>query len=217
MSEEIKEQHEYRDSAAEALVALQKTKRKISLFFVGLVVFVIAVIGFIKWKQTTEIDYIDGNVLMIAQTGQATVGNIWKNDSFIAQLTFASLFETDASFTEVNPYLGESIQVSPDGLNYTIVLKDGLKWSDGSPLTVDDVIFSIETFLLAHNDSVLNLTLSGAFSMIEGVAVRENPVYHFKKSIYIFSTEMTQFVILQKGTVLHLAPSTYITELPDFL
>ncbi len=34
---------------------------------------------------------------------------------------------------------------SPDGKTYTLELKDGLRWSDGQPLTSDDVIFTINT------------------------------------------------------------------------
>ncbi len=38
--------------------------------------------------------------------------------------------------------LAESLEPSDDGLSYTLKLKDGLKWSDGEPLTADDVIFT---------------------------------------------------------------------------
>ncbi len=34
---------------------------------------------------------------------------------------------------------------SSDGKTYTLELKDGLKWSDGQPLTSDDVLFTINT------------------------------------------------------------------------
>ncbi|MGC9610898.1 MAG: ABC transporter substrate-binding protein [Minisyncoccia bacterium] len=36
-------------------------------------------------------------------------------------------------------------EASPDGLTYSIKLKEKLKWSDGQPLTSDDVIFTIRT------------------------------------------------------------------------
>lgn len=35
-----------------------------------------------------------------------------------------------------------SIALSEDGLTYTITLKDGVKWSDGTPITTDDLEFS---------------------------------------------------------------------------
>ncbi|MSO97239.1 MAG: peptide ABC transporter substrate-binding protein [Rhodospirillaceae bacterium] len=36
----------------------------------------------------------------------------------------------------------ESYTVSPDGLVYTFKLRPGLKWSDGTPLTADDYVYS---------------------------------------------------------------------------
>uniref|UniRef100_UPI0006D15BFF ABC transporter substrate-binding protein n=1 Tax=Clostridium sp. NkU-1 TaxID=1095009 RepID=UPI0006D15BFF len=36
----------------------------------------------------------------------------------------------------------ESYDVSEDGLTYTFHLRDGLKWSDGTPLTAEDFVFS---------------------------------------------------------------------------
>jgi oligopeptide transport system substrate-binding protein len=36
----------------------------------------------------------------------------------------------------------ESFDVSPDGLTYTFKLRKGLKWSDGTPLTANDFVYS---------------------------------------------------------------------------
>jgi peptide/nickel transport system substrate-binding protein len=43
---------------------------------------------------------------------------------------------------EIEPALAESWVVSPDKKNITFTLKQNLKWSDGAPLTVDDVAFT---------------------------------------------------------------------------
>ncbi len=44
---------------------------------------------------------------------------------------------------EVIPALAKSWEVSDDKLTYTFHLRKGLVWSDGHPLTADDVIFSL--------------------------------------------------------------------------
>jgi oligopeptide transport system substrate-binding protein len=44
----------------------------------------------------------------------------------------------------VIPVLAQSYKVSTDGLTYTFTLRDGLKFSDGTPLTSDDVVYSID-------------------------------------------------------------------------
>lgn len=43
------------------------------------------------------------------------------------------------------PDLAKSYEVSSDGLNYTIYLKENAKWHDGLPITAEDVAFTIQT------------------------------------------------------------------------
>jgi peptide/nickel transport system substrate-binding protein len=43
---------------------------------------------------------------------------------------------------EIEPALAESWIVSPDRKTVTFTLKPNLKWSDGAPLTIDDVVFT---------------------------------------------------------------------------
>lgn len=44
----------------------------------------------------------------------------------------------------VTPAVAQDYSVSEDGLVYTFVLRDGIKFSDGTPVTVSDVQYSIE-------------------------------------------------------------------------
>jgi peptide/nickel transport system substrate-binding protein len=45
---------------------------------------------------------------------------------------------------ELVPGIAESHTVSPDGLTYTFTLRKGVRFHDGSPLTAEDVKFSLE-------------------------------------------------------------------------
>ena len=54
----------------------------------------------------------------------------------------------------LEPDLAESWTVSPDAKTYTFKLRDGLKFSDGSALTAQDVKFSLER-LRDQKDSVM--------------------------------------------------------------
>lgn len=45
------------------------------------------------------------------------------------------------------PALAKSWKVSPDGLQYTLTLRQGLKFSDGYPLDTDDVLFTFRVYL----------------------------------------------------------------------
>ncbi len=59
----------------------------------------------------------------------------------LAILAFSGLYAYDEN-GELTPDLAESYEMSEDGLTYTFTMKDGLKWSDGAPLTAADVEYS---------------------------------------------------------------------------
>ena len=44
--------------------------------------------------------------------------------------------------------VASSFEVSPDGRVFTLTLREGIKWSDGVPVTTEDVRFTYEDFLL---------------------------------------------------------------------
>lgn len=59
----------------------------------------------------------------------------------IVSTLFSGLYTYDAEGKTV-PACAESCTCSDDGLRYTVTLKDGLKWSDGSELTAGDFAFA---------------------------------------------------------------------------
>ena len=60
-------------------------------------------------------------------------------------LLFDTLLWRDGS-GELLPWLAESHRESEDHLTHTFQLRDGVKWSDGRPLTADDVVFTFEYY-----------------------------------------------------------------------
>jgi len=65
----------------------------------------------------------------------------------------AGLTTIDGITQEVKPDLAESWEIAEDGLSYTFTLREGLRWSDGAPLTTDDVKF---TFDLIYDPDIPN-------------------------------------------------------------
>jgi len=77
-------------------------------------------------------------------------------------LQYATLTDKAADDFAIIPGLAESWEGSDDGLTYTYTLREGLKWSDGEPLTADDVVFTVNTSRdqawFNHSSVTANLT-----------------------------------------------------------
>ena len=58
---------------------------------------------------------------------------------------YATLTDKAADDFAPIPGLAESWEASDDGLTYTYTLREGLLWSDGEPLTAEDVVWNINT------------------------------------------------------------------------
>ncbi|WP_425714946.1 ABC transporter substrate-binding protein [Georgenia sp. Z1344] len=60
-------------------------------------------------------------------------------------LVYDGLFNLGPDFEPV-PRIAESWDVSDDATTYTFHLREGLEWSDGEPITADDVVFTYNLF-----------------------------------------------------------------------
>ena len=59
----------------------------------------------------------------------------------------ADLVHINRATQLTEPELARSWKISPDGLAYTLVLRQGIKFSDGQPLDADDVLFTFRVYL----------------------------------------------------------------------
>ncbi len=106
---------------------------------------------------------------------EATVGRVnsmnplfatTTSEKVLSELMFATLVGVDYS-GHPGPELAESVVSDASGKVWTMKLREGLLWSDGEPLTVDDVMFTVE---LIQNPAVN--TIYGA--NLEGVKASVN-------------------------------------------
>ena len=65
-------------------------------------------------------------------------------DIWILSNLFDRLLEPSADGKSVVPGLATGYQISDDGLSFTLTLRQGTKFSDGSPITVGDVKWSLD-------------------------------------------------------------------------
>ena len=71
----------------------------------------------------------------------------------VIQAMTANLVHIDRQDQEAKPALAERWTVDDDGRRYTLVLRPGLRFSDGHPATADDVVFSFQVYLDEKIDS----------------------------------------------------------------
>ena len=93
-----------------------------------------------------------GQILRIASIGNASfVENFNPFSPSAMKITnhavYESMIVTNLAKGEVVPWLAKEYTWSDDGLSLTFTLNDNLTWSDGKPLTADDVVY---TFGLAR-------------------------------------------------------------------
>lgn len=107
-------------------------------------------------------------------------------DSSVARLVFASLLKYNQS-NELVGDMAEAITADERGVRYTVVLKQGLKWHDGKPLTAYDVVFTYN--VIQNPDAKSHLASSWQRIKVEAADSRTviftlpNPLSSFPHSL----------------------------------
>ncbi|WP_417583306.1 ABC transporter substrate-binding protein [Pelagibacterium sp.] len=92
-------------------------------------------------------------------------------DIWMVTSLFDTLLVTSDDGQSIEPGLAESYDVSDDGLTLSLTLREGVSFSDGSPMSGDDVVFSLER---ARNPDLS--PWSGLLSSVQSVAADGNVI-----------------------------------------
>lgn len=123
-----------------------------------------------------------------SSTGELPFASVLLNRSqFWGGLVFQGLLIANENINNVEKDLCSEYTVSPDGKTYVFVLKEDVYWHDGEKLTVDDVLFSIETCLRAQEvngyikkgiQGIVGADRfeSGEMNSIDGISVENNNI-----------------------------------------
>lgn len=135
-------------------------------------VLLIGVAAFVYWRSssTTQPDG-NGGEIVISET--PTRGGVLRSSlrseprtfnrivdqsfpvDLYSILTGSKLIRVNRASREIEPGLAEKWTTSADTLTHTLTLRDGLTWSDGTPFTSADVLFSLEAIYHPKVNSVL--------------------------------------------------------------
>lgn len=69
--------------------------------------------------------------------------------ALMSGVMYDGLLSSDPITGQPTPKLAKSFSISSDGTTYTIKLRHGIKWSDGKPITADDVVFTWNDIIFA--------------------------------------------------------------------
>jgi peptide/nickel transport system substrate-binding protein len=108
----------------------------------------------------------------------------------------STLFKRNHNMDLVND-LGEKYSISDDGKTYTVDIRNGVKFHDGSNLTADDVAFTYNEAI--NGKSSLDLTNLNETTVINSTAVK-------------FTLNQVDSTFLSKLTTLGIVPKSYNNE-----
>lgn len=164
-----------------------------------------------KKVNTDEIKEMVIAVNVDSTTEELPFSSVLLNRSqFWGGLVFQGLLISKDNINNVEKDLCEEYTISPDGKTYVFILKDDVYWHDGEKLTVEDVVFSIETCLLAQEVngylkkgiegiSGAKMFEEGEVKSISGVVVEGNSItIQISKQDNRFLGIMAQLPILPK-------------------
>jgi peptide/nickel transport system substrate-binding protein len=99
-----------------------------------------------------------------------------ENDIYSRWITIRNIFEPlmvyDFDEVKLKPHLAESYEISDDGLEITFRLRDDVHFSDGIPITADDVIFTYQTIMDPNIDAANIASLYVDVDRIEKISDR---------------------------------------------
>ncbi|MFT4412505.1 peptide-binding protein [Fredinandcohnia humi] len=99
----------------------------------------------VKEEEPANNEPVDGGDLIVGSAGSPTLFNPYFStdtaSSDIEGLIYNAIVKTNVNL-ETEYDLAEDIQTSEDGLEYTVKLREDVKWHDGEQMDADDLVFA---------------------------------------------------------------------------
>ncbi|MEY3471198.1 MAG: hypothetical protein RLZZ223_548 [Candidatus Parcubacteria bacterium] len=189
-------------------------KIKSNVFVAFIIIFIfIAILISLSYQMLTKEIPATGGIIKEGIIGQPQYINpvlsfsndVNKPDRVLEYLIYPSLFRLDVQGNLTNE-LVDSYTVGDNGKEYIFKIKSGITWDDNDQLTVDDIIFTLETIQNPDYNSPLNSALKGVtITKIDDLSFKLN----LNSSYSPFLSNLT-FGILPKHIWQNLEPSAFL-------
>ena len=119
--------------------------KRVIIFLVVLLVFTV---GCAAPALTLKGNFIEG----VSAGDAETLNYILAADSAsfsYAGFTLGSLATYDNDWNVVLRHLAKPVEISEDGLTYTMTIRDDLRWSDGTKVTAEDYVYTLKNLMFS--------------------------------------------------------------------
>ncbi|MFH1412973.1 MAG: ABC transporter substrate-binding protein [bacterium] len=171
------------------------------ILYVAIIIFAIGIVfvGAKFYNQNLEVQPETGGKYIEGMVGSPKYINpLYSSlndvDADISSLIYSSLFKRDIH-GYLTPDLVTDYKVSPDQKSYTIAIRDDVKWHNGEDLTVDDVVFTINSFKNIQYKSPLRYIFNG----VDADKINDNTIQFILKEPYAPFMEFLTFGIMPQS------------------
>ncbi len=173
-------------------------KKKLPAIIVTLCLVVTASYFYISSNK----EYIDGNILHLPITAvnapMNAIHSPWSQAGMFTGLMYRTLITPDKTLYYYKNDLASEVISQENNTVFKIILKDDIKWSDNTPITPQDVVFSVESILKSKDIHVGN-TIVKSFKKIRNMQVEGNSVtFILTEPHFNFLPALAQFAIMPK-------------------
>jgi peptide/nickel transport system substrate-binding protein len=155
--------------------------------YVGLVISAsLLALALVVWNADREVTtprpepaHRGGQIVASIRSEPRSFNRVLVNDQasdLISTLTQGRLVRINRSTFELEPWLAERWETSADGRTHTLHLRQGVTWSDGTPFTSADVLFSLQAAVDPRVPSVVTSSATVGGEPIRASAPDERTV-----------------------------------------
>ena len=171
------------------------------------VVFLFALVQIFWYSDAYETEaYVAGGDFSEATLGKVNSMNplyaATSSEKTLAKLLFANLVSADAS-GHLKGELAKSVTMDETGKIWTVTLRDKLIWSDGEPITADDIVYTVELI----KDTTAKTTISADFSHVKIEKVDDKTAQFTLPSTYIDFMDSLEFPLVPSHVLKDISPA----------
>ncbi len=172
-----------------------------ALIAVALAVTGVAVVGHLRTASSEKPVPVDYRAAVLTDSLPVSVDPLINSEdpavAAIAPMLYRCLLGLDATAYPA-PDLASQFSVSLNGLTYTLPLRTGLRWSDGSPITVQDALATIQW---VQSSAFPDAAVASVWKGVDATASGNDLILTLQAPRAALAYDLTQLPILPLGSM----------------